>query len=148
MLKGIGFRVISIGRAPCCYPMLIEVLCVCHGRQPSRRESSCEQNVACEAEGVCDRRRAWRQRFHLGLTTRGHFIRCEERMDYRGSKVSLRCFQASREIRSMEKRSDVRTYHPEPCMRPISFSLGVSMECLAGSRTKSLWTCIASSRAS
>src|ERR1700677_929694 len=80
MLKGIGFRVLSVGRAPCCYPMLIEVLCVCHGSQPRRRESSCEQNVACEAEGVFDRRRAWRQRFHLGLTTRGHFIRCEERM--------------------------------------------------------------------
>ncbi len=47
--------------------------------------------------------------------------------NYGKSTVGLRCFQASREIRSIENRSDVRTYHPEPCMRPISFSLGVSI---------------------
>jgi hypothetical protein len=38
-----------------------------------------------------------------------------------------RSFQLARGMRSIRKRSDVRAYQPVPCMRAMSFKLGVSM---------------------
>lgn len=39
----------------------------------------------------------------------------------------LHFFHSSNGMRGIWKRSEVRAYQPEPCMRPISLSLGVSM---------------------
>jgi hypothetical protein len=36
-------------------------------------------------------------------------------------------FQSLTGMRGISNKSDVRAYHPRPCMRPISFNFGVSM---------------------
>ena len=85
--------------------------------------------------GVVKRIREFRG--HDGLTPaiRSSFNPCSDllvspsrRACQRGTVVFLspRRVQLPRGMRSILKRSEVRAYHPAPCMRPMSFSPGVS----------------------